>query len=115
MKTDQAEKAEQAQTATAEPLRAAAGSPNLRWTAEVPAADGWWWYQPHAYYPKRPIEIWSKTRGGRVIERLCNWCGQTNLDALMKAYPAALWAGPLLEPLEAWDEESSETHRICEE
>jgi len=78
------------------------------WTAEVPAADGWWWWQAHPNYPKKPMEIWSKTRGSEVIERLCNYCGQTNLDALTKTYPAGRWAGPLPEPVDALDEEPTQ-------
>ena len=70
----------------------------LIWTAEKPAADGWWWRQDAPHGLKRPVEIYSVTRAGRLLGRYVR-DGSTLwvLDGDRKGM-GGLWAGPIPEP-----------------
>lgn len=77
----------------------ATGYANLRWSAEQPAADGWWWWKPRPNAPRKPAEIWSITSAGVVLSRQCaHPNGILALENMSAAYPAQRWAGPLPEP-----------------
>ena len=71
---------------------------SLMWTAEKPATDGWWWRQDAPHGIKRPVEIYSVTRAGRLLGRYVRdgsalWV----LDGDRKGMGGG-WAGPILEP-----------------
>jgi hypothetical protein len=95
----------------AEDVRSMPCSASLRWTAEVPAADGWWWWQDKPHGIKRAVEIYSVTRAGRLLSRwVRDGSGPWKLGEGCRR--GGRWAGPLPEPEDAPDEKPTQNGRL---
>jgi hypothetical protein len=76
--------------------RQASGYAQPRWTAEKPAAAGWWWCETMSLgKPLRMIVQVSEHGSGLGI-----YCGWTNTWSMINEI-SARWAGPLPEPMDA--------------
>lgn len=88
---------------TAKPFAPATGYAALRWTAEKPAAAGWWWCRNEAV---EHAEGWQAVvRIDEVNGQLtCSWMtapGRAAWLAEADWSDVCWWAGPLPEPLES--------------
>lgn len=79
---------------------------DLRWTAEQPKRPGWWWVEIAA--AKYVCELKIHTDGSLRVYNI--WA----YGAHVGAYAGCRWAGPLPEPQDAPDEESSPNARLSD-
>lgn len=79
------------------------GWPSLRWTAEKPAAAGWWWLRDgHDGHLIEPVLVEEKNGRLGVHDTWGGW------ELLTSDYwQGAWWAGPLHAPVGTPDEEST--------
>ena len=80
---------------------AAHGWPSLRWSAEEPKRRGWWWLRATPTAEAKIVEVYPNLDGELITK------GGATFKWMKSLWPEMRWAGPLVEPVETPDAETT--------
>ena len=80
------------------------GSGALTWSARKPKRRGWWWFRATPTAEAKIVEVYPNLDGELITK------GGATFKWMKSLWPEMRWAGPLVEPVETPDAETTANH-----